>query len=68
MFLLIPRYNTSAMMIEDFIGTEKCVSTLQTLAARGLTVQAHVGYSPTNCAFADTNSLAAFLVAAGEYR
>ena len=60
-------YNTSTMMIEDFVGTEKCVEMLLTLAVRGLTVQAHVGYSPTKCAFADTNSLAAFLVAAGEH-
>lgn len=62
-------YGTSAMMIEDFVGTEKCVETLITLAARNFTVEAHVGNYPAGntCEHADTNSLAAFLIGAGEY-
>lgn len=62
-------YNTSTMMIEDFVGTETCITTLQTVAARGLAVEAHAGNYPTGntCVDADTNSLAAFLIGAGEY-
>lgn len=62
-------YNTSTLMIEDFVGTDKCVQTLQTVAARGFTVEAHVGNYPEGnaCAHSDTNSLAAFLIGAGEF-
>jgi hypothetical protein len=62
-------YSTSAMMIEDFYGSEKCIDRLQTIAARGLTVQAHVGNLPAGnaCVDGDTNALAAFLVGAGNY-
>ena len=62
-------YGTSAMMVEDFVGSEKCVATLRTLAARNFTVEAHVGNYPAGntCQHADTNSLAAFLVGAGEF-
>jgi hypothetical protein len=65
----VTAYHTSAMMIEDFVGTEKCITTLQTVAARGLTVQAHAGNLPTGntCVNGDTNSLAAFLIGAGNY-
>ena len=63
------RYGTSTVMIEDFVGSEKCVQTLQTVAARGLTVQAHAGNYPAGnaCVDGDTNSLAAFLIGAGNY-
>jgi hypothetical protein len=69
----VTTYNTSAMMIEDFAGTEKCITTLQTVASRGLTVQAHAGNFPEGntpagtCVHGDTNSLAAFLIGAGNY-
>jgi hypothetical protein len=62
-------YNTTAMMVEDFTATEKCITTLQTLATRGLTVQAHAGNYPAGnqCVDGDTNALAAFLIGAGDY-
>jgi len=59
-----------AMMVEDFVGSERCVRLLQTLAARGFAVQAHAGDLPTGknyCVDGDTNSMAAFLVGAGEH-
>ena len=45
------------------------MATLRTLAARNFTVEAHVGNYPAGntCQHADTNSLAAFLVGAGEF-
>ena len=60
--------HTHAMMVEDWDGSEKCINMLRTLAARGLTVQAHAGNSPVNntCVNAGTNSLAAFLIGAGD--
>ena len=63
------RYGTATMMIEDFVGSERCIETLQNVAARGLTVQAHAGNYPAGntCVDGDTNSLAAFLIAAGNY-
>lgn len=65
----VTTYKTTTMMIEDFAATEKCIETLQTIASRGLTVEAHVGALPaeTTCEHGDTNALAAFLIAAGEY-
>lgn len=65
----VTNYNTTAMMIEDFAATETCIDTLQTIANRGLIVEAHAGNLPSNntCLHGDTNSLAAFLIAAGEY-
>lgn len=61
--------NPSAMMIEDFTGSELCVKRLQTIAERGFTVQAHAGNSPkgNQCVDGDINAMAAFLVAAGDY-
>ena len=67
-----------AMMIEDFAGTETCVTKLQTISSRGFTVQAHAGDLPkgqawggqgkgNQCVNGDTNSMAAFLIGAGEY-
>lgn len=67
-----------AMMIEDFVGSETCVVKLQEIASRGFTVQAHAGDLPkaqkwggegqgNQCVDGDTNSLAAFLIAAGPY-
>ena len=57
------------MMIEDFVGNEKCIETLQTIVARGLVVEAHAGNYPTGntCVDGDTSSLAAFLIGAGNY-
>jgi len=65
----VTTYGTTAMMIEDFAPTEKCVRTLQTAAARQLTVQAHAGNLPAGnaCVDGDTNAMAAFLIGAGEY-
>ena len=65
----VAEYGTTAMMIEDFAASEKCVRQLQTLATRGFTVQAHAGHLPANntCVDADTSSLAAFLAGAGDY-
>jgi len=71
-------YSTTAMMIEDFVGTDKCVRRLQTIASRGLAIEAHVGDLPKSakwggvgkgnqCIDGDTNSLAAFLIGAGKY-
>jgi hypothetical protein len=67
-----------AMMIEDFVGSETCVKKLQTIAGRGFTVQAHAGDLPKSakwggsgkgneCVNGDTNSMAAFLVGAGDF-
>lgn len=65
----VSTYNTRAMMIEDFVGSEKCINVLQTIASRGLTIQAHAGDQPpeNQCLHGDTNSLAAFLIGAGNY-
>lgn len=65
----VTSYHTSAMMIEDFAATEKCVKMISTLASRGLTVQAHVGNYPdgNKCVDGDTNAIAAFLIGAGNY-
>lgn len=63
-------YSTTAMMIEDFVGTDTCVRRLQTIASRGLAIQAHAGDLPKSakwggtgkgnqCIDGDTNSLAA---------
>ena len=71
-------FSPVAMMIEDFVGSEKCVQKLQTIAGRGFTVQAHAGDLPkgvewggeglgNQCVNGDTNSMAAFLVAAEQY-
>ena len=60
----------AARMIEDFAATEGCITTLQELAGRGLRVEAHAGYfadgSDAFCAAPPINSLAAFLIGAGE--
>ena len=57
-------------MIEDFAATEGCIGALQELAGRGLRVEAHAGYfkdgSDAACARPPINSLAAFLIGAGE--
>ena len=57
-------------MIEDFAATESCILALQELAGRGLRVEAHAGYfadgSDASCAAPPINSLAAFLIGAGE--
>jgi hypothetical protein len=57
-------------MIEDFAATEGCILALQELAGRGLRVEAHAGYfedgSDAACAHPPINSLAAFLIGAGE--
>ena len=57
-------------MLEDFAATEACITALQALAARGLRVEAHAGYSADGsdafCAAPPVNSLAAFLIGAGE--
>ena len=66
------------MMIEDFVGSETCVTKLQTIAGRGFTVQAHAGDLPKSaewggegkgnqCVDGDTNSMAAFLIGAGDF-
>lgn len=58
--------------------TDKCVRRLQTIASRGLAIEAHVGDLPKSakwggvgkgnqCIDGDTNSLAAFLIGAGKY-
>lgn len=62
-------YGTGTMMIEDFTGSERCIETLRTVAARGLAVEARAGLYPSGnaCVDSDTNSLAAFLVSAGDY-
>ena len=60
---------------QDFVGSETCVTKLQAIAGRGFTVQAHAGDLPrgeqwggsgqgNQCVDGDTNSMAAFLVAA----
>lgn len=59
-----------AMMVEDFAGSEKCIRLLQTLAARGFAVEAHAGDLPLGenyCVNGDTNSMAAFLIGAGDH-
>jgi len=63
------KFANSAMMVEDFAGTEKCIETLQLIASRGLTIQAHAGNLPhgNKCLHGDTNALAAFLIGAGNY-
>lgn len=57
-------------MIEDFAATEACIGALQQLAAAGAPVEAHAGYfvdgSDAKCASPPINSLAAFLIGAGE--
>jgi hypothetical protein len=65
----VPTYNTTTMMIEDFTGTEVCISKLRLIASRGFTVQAHAGNYPkgNKCVDGDTNAMAAFLIAAGNY-
>ena len=62
-------FNTTTMMIEDFAGSEKCITTLQTIAGRGFTAQAHAGLFPAGntCVDGDTNAMAAFLLGAGNY-
>ena len=67
-----------AMMIEDFVGSETCILKLQTISGRGFTVQAHAGDLPKSaewggsgkgnqCIDGDTNSMAAFLIGAGNF-
>ncbi len=62
-----------AMMIEDFVGSEKCIRLLQTIAERGIIAEVHAGneYSQSrnnySCASGGINDLAAFLIAAGNY-
>eukprot|EP00040_Diaphanoeca_grandis_P020233 m.107592 g.107592 ORF g.107592 m.107592 type:complete len:406 (+) comp27809_c0_seq1:200-1417(+) len=65
----VTNYSTHTMMIEDFTGTEKCVTELMTITARGITIQAHAGNNPKGnmCINGDTNAMAAFLVGAGNY-
>jgi hypothetical protein len=74
---------TTTMMIEDFAASGQCVETMLEAVAHNLTVQAHAGdladepptaagtrtVSPpsSNCAEGITNSLSAFLIAAGRY-
>jgi hypothetical protein len=57
-------------MIEDFAATEPCIRALQEFAAAGRAVEAHAGYhsdgSDNFCASPPINSLAAFLIGAGE--
>ena len=57
-------------MIEDFAATEACIGALQKFAASGHLVEAHAGYfldgSDRQCAAPPINSLAAFLIGAGE--
>jgi hypothetical protein len=64
--LQVSKYKTTTMMIEDFAGSEKCITTLQTISSRGLTVQAHAGNEAgeSGCVHGDTNALAAFLIGA----
>jgi hypothetical protein len=61
------KYRTTAMMIEDFVPSEKCVQMVSTLASRGLIIQAHVEYPDNKCVNGDTNAMAAFLIGAGNY-
>ncbi len=57
-------------MIEDFAATEECIGALRELAAAGAPVEAHAGYfadgTDARCASPPVNSLAAFLIGAGE--
>eukprot|EP00756_Hemistasia_phaeocysticola_P049784 Hpha_TRINITY_DN24350_c0_g1::TRINITY_DN24350_c0_g1_i1::g.147980::m.147980 len=69
--------NQAAMMIEDWAGSERCIKRLQEAVRRGLIVEAHAGDQPDSadgtcgykncCVDGDTNALAAFLIAGGEY-
>ena len=62
-------------MIEDFAATLKSVQLLNQTTSSGLTVQVHAGdivddgsgTKINTCTNGDTNALAAFLVAAGDY-
>jgi hypothetical protein len=58
------------MMIEDFVGSETCITKMLTIAGGGFTVQAHAGDLPKSakyggfgagntCVDGDTNSMAA---------
>ena len=57
-------------MIEDFAATEACIVALQQFATAGLRVEVHAGYfedgTDAFCAGPPINSLAAFLIGAGE--
>ena len=57
-------------MLEDFAATETCIDALRTFAAGGVTVEVHAGYfqdgTDDNCSSPPINSLAAFLIGAGE--
>lgn len=74
------KLGTTTMMIEDFAASGHCVETLLEAVRNNLTVQAHAGnYADegpmdgiatkpgNNCNHGITNSLAAYLVAAGRY-
>ena len=74
-----PSLGTTTMMIEDFAASEHCIQTMMQAVSNNLTVQAHAGDladepgedgappKVSNCANGITNSLAAFLIAAGPY-
>eukprot|EP00041_Stephanoeca_diplocostata_P028511 m.810540 g.810540 ORF g.810540 m.810540 type:complete len:401 (+) comp23388_c0_seq8:283-1485(+) len=61
----------TALMLEDFGAAEQCIVHLQTAVRNGFLVEAHAGDSPDGsdnfCADGMTNSLAAFLIGAGDY-
>ena len=66
---LLPGVN--ATMIEGFVANEASILQLQRAAASGRLVQAHAGYgedgtADEHCSKGVTNSLAAFLIGAGE--
>ena len=68
---------TTMTMLEDFAASEHCIAQLQTLASRGLGVQAHAGDLPDGsvnapgggdaCEEGGVNAMAAFLIGAGNY-
>jgi hypothetical protein len=66
---------TKAIMVENFAASEKCILEVQKLAVLGITVEAHAGdladgTEPgpfSTCANGGTNSMAAFLIAAGDF-
>ena len=64
-------------MLEDFSASEHCITTLQTLVARGIGVEAHAGDLPDgavdapgggdDCAEGGVNAMSAFLIGAGNH-
>jgi hypothetical protein len=62
--------SAKAVLIERFGADEKCISTMQALVAKGISVEVHAGSmfdkTQETCANGDTNSLAVFLLAMGK--